>query len=34
MLIFPQWLDDMATAAKLNVSAITQKALKNELGII
>lgn len=33
-ITLPQWLDDMATAAKLNVSAITQKALKNELGII
>lgn len=33
-ITLPQWLDDMATTAKLNVSAITQKALKNELGII
>lgn len=30
----PQWLDDMAAAAKLNVSAITQGALKKELGIV
>lgn len=33
-ITLPQWLDDMATAAKLNVSAITQSALKKELGII
>lgn len=33
-ITLPQWLDDMATTAKLNVSAITQSALKNELGII
>ena len=32
-ITLPQWLDDMATAAKLNVSAIAQKALKKELGI-
>ena len=32
-ITLPQWLDDMATAAKLNVSAITQGALKRELGI-
>ncbi len=32
-ITLPQWLDDMATAAKLNVSAITQGALKKELGI-
>ena len=32
-ITLPQWLDDMATAAKLNVSAITQRALKKELGI-
>lgn len=33
-ITLPQWLDDMATTAKLNVSAITQSALKKELGII
>ena len=33
-ITLPQWLDDMATAAKLNVSAIAQKALKKELGIV
>ncbi len=32
-ITLPQWLDEMATSAKLNVSAITQSALKNELGI-
>lgn len=32
-ITLPQWLDDMATAANLNVSAITQGALKKELGI-
>lgn len=32
-ITLPQWLDDMATIAKLNVSAITQIALKKELGI-
>ena len=33
-ITLPQWLDDMATIAKLNVSAITQSALKKELGIV
>lgn len=32
-ITLPQWLDEMASAAKLNVSSITQKALKTELGI-
>lgn len=32
-ITLPQWLDDMATIAKLNVSAIVQNALKKELGI-
>ena len=32
-ITLPQWLDDMVTAAKLNVSAIAQGALKKELGI-
>ena len=32
-ITLPQWLDDMVTAAKLNVSAIAQRALKKELGI-
>lgn len=32
-ITLPQWLDDMAKAAKLNVSAIAQGALKNALGI-
>ncbi len=32
-ITLPQWLDDMADAAKLNVSAIAQGALKKELGI-
>lgn len=30
-ITLPQWLDDMASKAKINVSAITQKALKQEL---
>lgn len=33
-ITLPQWLDEMASAAKLNVSFITQKALKNELGLV
>ena len=33
-ITLPQWLDDMASAAKLNVSAIAQGALKKELGIV
>ena len=32
-ITLPQWLDDMATTAKLNVSALAQNALKQELGI-
>ena len=32
-ITLPQWLDDMATVANLNVSAIAQSALKKELGI-
>ena len=32
-ITLPQWLDDMATVAKLNVSAIAQSALKKELGL-
>lgn len=32
-ITLPQWLDDMATKAKLNVSAVAQNALKKELGI-
>ena len=32
-ITLPQWLDDMATKAKINVSAVTQNALKTELGI-
>ena len=31
-ITLPQWLDDMATIAKLNVSAITQIALKKRAG--
>ena len=33
-ITLPQWLDEMATSARLNVSSIAQKALKNELGIV
>lgn len=32
-ITLPQWLDDMASSAKINVSAITQSALKKELGM-
>ena len=32
-ITLPQWLDDMASSAKINVSAVAQKALKAELGI-
>lgn len=32
-ITLPQWLDDMAKSANVNVSAITQIALKKELGI-
>ena len=32
-ITLPQWLDDMATVAMLNVSAIAQSALKKELGL-
>lgn len=33
-ITLPQWLDDMATSARLNVSAIAQAALKMELGVV
>lgn len=33
-ITLPQWLDDMATAEKLNVSAIAQDALRKELGLV
>ena len=32
-ITLPEWLDDMAAKAKLNVSAIAQNALRKELGI-
>lgn len=32
-ITLPEWLDDMATKAKINVSAVTQSALKERLGI-
>ena len=32
-ITLPEWLDDMATAAKINVSAVAQKAIKEKLGI-
>ena len=32
-ITLPEWLDDMATAAKINVSAVAQSALKKRLGI-
>ena len=33
-ITLPEWLDDMATKAKINVSAVTQNALKETLGIV
>lgn len=33
-ITLPQWLVDMAAAAKLNVSVIAQGALKKGLGIM
>ena len=32
-ITLPEWLDDMATAAKINVSAVAQSALKEQLGV-
>lgn len=32
-ITLPEWLDEMATKAKINVSAIVQNALKKELNI-
>lgn len=32
-ITLPQWLDDMATKARINVSAISQDALKKKLGV-
>ena len=32
-ITLPEWLDDMAAKAKINVSAVAQNALKVELGI-
>ncbi|QNL97612.1 type II toxin-antitoxin system HicB family antitoxin [Treponema sp. Marseille-Q4132] len=32
-ITLPEWLDDMATAAKINVSAVAQSALKEKLGV-
>ena len=32
-ITLPKWLDDMATKAKINVSAVAQNGLKAELGI-
>ena len=32
-ITLPEWLDDMANAAKINVSALTQEALKQKLEI-
>lgn len=32
-ITLPEWLDDMATRAKLNVSQIAQSALRKELGV-
>lgn len=33
-ITLPEWLDDMAAKAKINVSAVTQNALKVELGVV
>ena len=32
-ITLPEWLDDMATDAKINVSAVAQSALKEKLGV-
>lgn len=32
-ITLPEWLDDMATAAKINVSSVVQEALKAKLNI-
>lgn len=32
-ITLPEWLDDMANAAKINVSALVQEALKEKLGV-
>lgn len=32
-ITLPEWLDDMASKAKINVSAVAQNALKAELGV-
>ncbi|MBR6341503.1 MAG: type II toxin-antitoxin system HicB family antitoxin [Treponema sp.] len=32
-ITLPEWLDDMASKAKINVSAVAQNALKTELGV-
>mgnify|MGYP002623585111 CR=1 FL=1 len=32
-ITLPEWLDDMATKAKINVSAFVQEALKQKLGV-
>lgn len=32
-ITLPEWLDEMATAEKINVSAIAQSALKERLGV-
>ncbi len=32
-ITLPQWLDDMAAKARINVSAISQDALKKKLGV-
>jgi post-segregation antitoxin (ccd killing protein) len=32
-LTIPQWLNDMATAKKINLSKVLQAALKAELGV-
>lgn len=33
-ITLPEWLDDMATNEKINVSAVTQNALKQCLGLV
>lgn len=32
-ITLPEWLDDMAARAKINVSAVAQNALKEKLGV-
>ena len=33
-ITLPEWLDEMAAKAKINVSSVTQNALKQKLGLV